>query len=61
VTIQKRKLSAQEEQTLAREHEAGHAIAELERQFKLSDEAVLQTLHRAGVEMRAKAPRSRRE
>lgn len=54
VTIQKRKVSAQEEQALAREYEAGHTIAELERQFKLSHGAVLRALHQAGVEMRAK-------
>lgn len=59
VTIQKRKVSAEEEQTLARAYEAGHTIAELEKQFKLSHGAVLRALHRMGVEMRAKAPRKR--
>jgi len=42
---------------LALEYESGHTIAELESQFKLSNGAILCALHRAGVEMRAKAPR----
>lgn len=59
VTIQKRKVSIEDEQALARAYEAGHTIAELEKQFKLSHGAVIRALHRAGVEMRAKAPRKK--
>ncbi len=57
VTIRKAKVSAEDEQALARAYEAGSTIADLEKSFKLSHGAVLRALHRAGVEMRAKAPR----
>lgn len=60
VKIQRRKVSAEDEQALARAYEAGSTIAELEKRHKLSHGAVLRALHRAGVEMRAKAPRKRR-
>ncbi|NYF28115.1 hypothetical protein [Microbacterium sp. JAI119] len=59
VTIQKRKVSAEDELALARAYEAGNTIAELEKSFNLSHGAVLRALHRAGVEMRAKAPRGK--
>ncbi|ODT11075.1 MAG: hypothetical protein ABS61_05695 [Microbacterium sp. SCN 70-18] len=59
VPMQRRKVSEEEEHALARAYEAGSTIAELEKQFKLSHGAVLRALHRAGVEMRAKAPRKR--
>lgn len=59
VTIQKRKVSAEDERALARAYEAGNTIAELEKSFKLSHGAVLRALHRSGVEMRAKAPRKK--
>lgn len=57
VPIQRRKVSEEEERALAQAYEAGNTIAELEKQFKLSHGAVIRALHRAGVEMRAKAPR----
>ena len=57
VTIRKSRVSAEDEQVLARAYEAGNTIAELEKQFKLSHGAVIRALHRAGVQMRAKAPR----
>ncbi|WP_426736969.1 helix-turn-helix domain-containing protein [Plantibacter sp. 2H11-2] len=50
-------MTVEDERTLASAYEAGHSIAELEKQFKLSHGAVLRALHRVGVEMRAKAPR----
>lgn len=57
VPIQRRKVSEEEERALARAYEAGNTIAEPEKQFRLSHGAALRALHRAGVEMRAKAPR----
>jgi len=59
VVIQRRTVSAEDEQALARAYDAGNTIAELEKQFKLSHGAVIRALHRAGVEMRAKAPRKK--
>lgn len=55
--VAKRKVSADEEQTMAREYEAGATMRELEKRFRLSHGTVLRALHRSGVEMRAKAPR----
>jgi hypothetical protein len=57
VAIRRSKVTAEDERALASAYEAGHTIAELEKQFKLSHGAVLRALHRVGVEMRAKAPR----
>lgn len=59
VVIQRRTVSAEDEQALARAYDAGNTIAGLEKQFKLSHGAVIRALHRAGVEMRAKAPRKK--
>lgn len=59
VAIRRSKVSAEDERALASAYEAGHTIAELERQFKLSHGAVLRALHRSGVAMRARAPRVR--
>lgn len=59
VVIRKRTVSAEDEQALAGAYEAGDTIAELETEFKLSHGAVIRALHRAGVEMRAKAPRKK--
>ncbi|WP_290802350.1 hypothetical protein [Herbiconiux sp.] len=57
VSVRKSKVTAEDEQALARAYDAGNTIAELEKSFKLSHGAVLRALHRTGVEMRAKAPR----
>lgn len=60
VSIHRRKVGEEEERALANAYEAGQTVAELEKSFKLSHGAVLRALHRAGVEMRAKAPRPTR-
>lgn len=57
VELTKRKVSDTEVATLAKEYEAGATIRELEDRHELSHGAVLRSLHRVGVEMRAKAPR----
>ena len=57
VVIQKRNVSVADARALARAYEAGHTIRELEAKHDLSHGAILRALHRAGVEMRAKAPR----
>jgi len=59
VALIKRKVSDAEAASLAKEHKAGATIRELEARHGLSHGAVLRALHRAGVEMRAKAPRRR--
>jgi hypothetical protein len=60
VSIHRRKVGEEEERALANAYEAGQTVAELEKSFTLSHGAVLRALHRAGVEMRAKAPRPAR-
>lgn len=45
---------------LAKEYEAGATVAELEDRHQISHGSVLRTLHKAGVAMRAKVPRSTR-
>ncbi len=59
VAISRRKVSDNEAATMAIEYEAGATMAELEKKFGLSHGAVLRSLHRSGVEMRASAPRTR--
>ena len=44
---------------MARNYAAGMTVAELKDKHGVSHGAVLRALHRAGVEMRAKAPRKR--
>ena len=60
LTIQKRKVSQEEERALTHGYQAGATMAELEKGFGLSHGAVLRALHRSGIEMRARAPRSKR-
>lgn len=57
--IAKRTVSDEEAASMAKEYEAGATIRELEAKHGLSHGAVLRSLHRSGVEMRAKAPRPR--
>lgn len=57
VVVKRGRVTDTEARKMAKKYEAGHTIAELEEQFKLSHGAVLRALHRVGVEMRAKAPR----
>ena len=57
VEISKRKVGDDEAASMAQEYEAGATMAELERRYGLSHGAVLRSLHRSGVTMRAKAPR----
>lgn len=59
VAISKRKVSDEEAAELAQEYSAGATMAELEKEHGLSHGAVLRSLHRSGVEMRARAPRRR--
>lgn len=59
VTVQRRKVSDEDAAAMAREYETGASMAELEEKFGLSHGAVYRALHRAGVEMRASAPRKR--
>lgn len=57
VIVKRVRVTDAEAKRMAKEYEAGHTIAELEKSFRLSHGAVLRALHRTGVEMRAKAPR----
>lgn len=57
VTIRKAKVSDGDTKKLAREYATGATMRELEARHGLSHGVVLRALHRAGVEMRAKAPR----
>ncbi len=58
-SITKRKVSEDEAANLASEYAAGATMAELEEKYGLSHGAVLRSLHRSGVTMRASAPRRR--
>lgn len=55
--VRRQVVSSDDTQELAREYEAGATMAELEKKHRLSHGAVLRALRRAGVQMRAKAPR----
>ena len=57
VVVRRQVVTEQIEQAMAREYESGMTMAEVETKHGLSHGAVLRALHRAGVEMRAKAPR----
>lgn len=59
VEISKRQMTDDEAASLAAEYKHGATMAELEKMHSLSHGAVLRSLHRSGVEMRAKAPRKR--
>jgi Mor family transcriptional regulator len=59
VVVRQQVVTAEMEQTLALGYETGMTVAELKDKHKLSHGAVLRALHRAGVEMRAKAPRKK--
>ena len=52
-------VTAEMEQARALGYEAGMTVAELKNRHELSLGAVLRALHRARVEMRAKAPRKK--
>ncbi|MDX2375622.1 hypothetical protein M4I32_02270 [Microbacterium sp. LRZ72] len=57
VEISKRQVTDDEATSLAAEYEDGATMAELEKMYSLSHGAVLRSLHRSGVTMRASAPR----
>ncbi|MHA3723015.1 hypothetical protein ACXR2T_03970 [Leucobacter sp. HY1910] len=59
VVVRRKVVTPEIKAILAREYEAGATVAELEDQHQLSHGSVLRALHGAGVEMRAKAPRSK--
>ena len=59
VVVRRQVVTAEVEQALAQGYEAGMTVAELKDKHELSHGAVLRALHRAGVEMRAKAPRKK--
>jgi hypothetical protein len=59
VVVRQQVVSPELEQVMAREYEAGLTVAELKDKHGFSHGAVLRSLHRAGVEMRAKAPRKK--
>jgi hypothetical protein len=57
VVVKKRRVTDAEARRMAEEYEAGATMAEIEKKHNLSHGAVLRSLHRSGVAMRAKAPR----
>jgi hypothetical protein len=57
VAVSKRKVSDDEAAAMAGEYGDGATIAGLEKKYGLSHGAVLRSLHRSGVAMRASAPR----
>lgn len=57
--ISKRKVSDEEAAAMACDYEAGRTMSELEKKYGLSHGAVLQSLHRSGVETRTSPPRRR--
>jgi len=57
VVVKKRRVTEAEARKLAKEYEAGSTMRELQATYDLSHGAVMRALHRAGVQMRAKAPR----
>ena len=59
VPISKRRVGENEAVAMKREDETGATMAELEQKYGLSHGAVSRALHRAGVEMRASAPRQK--
>ena len=59
VVVRRQVVTEEIEQAMAQGYEAGMTMAELEDKHGISHGAVLRALHRAGVEMRAKAPRKK--
>lgn len=59
VSVQKQTVSEELVAELAREYEAGATMAELEAFHGLSHSPVYRALHQAGVEMAARAPRTK--
>jgi len=59
VEISKRKVSDEESAAMAAEYESGATMVELEKKYGLSHGAVLRSLHRSTISMRASAPRRR--
>ena len=60
VIIRQQVVTPDQEQQMAQEYESGMTMAEIEAEHGLSHGAVLRSLHRSKVEMRAKAPRQKR-
>jgi len=52
VVVRRRLVTEELEQELAQDYEAGMTVAAIETKHRLSHNAVLRALHRAGVEMR---------
>jgi DNA-directed RNA polymerase specialized sigma24 family protein len=59
IVVRQQVVSPELEQLMAQEYETGLTVAELKDKHGISHGAVLRALHRAGVEMRAKAPRKK--
>lgn len=57
VVVRRKVVSPETKALLVKEYEEGATVAELEGRHQLSHGSVLRALHKAGVEMRAKAPR----
>ncbi|KQZ84137.1 hypothetical protein ASD56_08980 [Microbacterium sp. Root166] len=57
VVVKKRRVTNAEAKAMAEEYEAGATVAVIENKHKVSHGAVLRSLHRSGVAMRAKGPR----
>ena len=57
VVVRRQVVTPDQERMMALDYEASMTMAELETKHGLSHGTVLRTLHRLGVEMRAKAPR----
>jgi hypothetical protein len=57
VVVRMQVVTPDQEVAMAQEYEGGMTVAELREKHRLSHGAVLRSLHRSGVEMRAKAPR----
>lgn len=57
-SVAKRKVSDAAARQMAKEYEAGATMREIEAKHGLSHGAVLRSLHRSGITMRAQAPRT---
>ncbi|MEV8339697.1 hypothetical protein [Leucobacter sp. NPDC077196] len=61
VVVRRKVVSPETKALLVKEYEEGATVAELEDRHQLSHGSVLRALHRAGVQMRAKAPRQKKQ
>ncbi len=59
IVVRQQVVTADMEEAFALGYESGMTVAELKDRHELSHGAVLRALHRAGVKMRAKAPRKK--